>query len=183
MINVELSELNAAGAEYTQNVPLAFIIGSILFYEFFTVISSQFSIVNSGYNMSSYLKQVSQGMITYINTIFVSGETGHAFDNLSHIQSVFNPSAIDVMFSPTTGLQVHSIGSILYTHSAIWLMIASIILLLAMIAPITLSKSLSTYAISPILQSKIDYYTYRIDGRYSKYIISQEYKWYISIRG
>lgn len=31
MINVELSELNAAGAEYTQNVPLAFIIGSILF--------------------------------------------------------------------------------------------------------------------------------------------------------
>jgi NADH-ubiquinone oxidoreductase chain 6 len=137
IINIELSELNAAGSEYTQNVPLAFIIGSVLFYEFFTVISSQFSIINSGYNFSSYMKQISQGTITYINSMFVNDNTINAFN----INMVFNPSSFDSMFSPSSGLQVHSIGSMLYAHSAIWLIIASIILLLAMIAPITLSKS------------------------------------------
>lgn len=149
MINIELSELNAAGAEYTQNVPLAFIMGSVLFYEFFTVISSQFNMANSGYNVSSYFRQLSQGTITYMNTIFVNGNTTDTFNGLNHVQAVFNPSAVDVMFSPTIGLQVQSIGSMLYTHSAIWLIIASIILLLAMIAPITLSKSLSIHSISP----------------------------------
>lgn len=137
MINIELSELNAAGAEYTQNVPLAFIMGSVLFYEFFTVISSQFSMVNSGYNLSTYFKQLSQGAITQVNNALGGG----VHIDISNVNMVFNPSAADVIFSPTTGLQVHSIGAMLYTHSAMWLMLASIILLLAMIAPITLSKS------------------------------------------
>lgn len=145
IINVELSELNAAGAEYTQNVPLAFIMGSVLFYEFFTVISSQFSMINSGYSISAYFKQISQGTMTQINTIFSNRLFIDDFINISNVNMVFNPSAVDIIFSPTTGLQVHSIGNILYTHSAIWLIIASIILLLAIIAPITLSKSQNTH--------------------------------------
>lgn len=118
IINIELSELNAAGAEYTQNVPLAFIIGSVLFYEFFTVISSQFSMINTGYNANIYFKQFFQGIMTYINTIFANGIGDENSISVSNVNIIFNPCAIDVMFNPTTGLQVHSIGSILYTHSA-----------------------------------------------------------------
>ncbi|PIM99165.1 NADH:ubiquinone reductase (H(+)-translocating) [Handroanthus impetiginosus] len=138
MINIELSELNAGGSEYTQNVPLAFIMGSVLFYEFFTVISSQFSMISSGYSISTYFKQIVQGTITYLNVAFF----GQSTMNISNVNMVFNPSAVDVIFNPSTGLQVHSIGSMLYTHSAMWLIIASVILLLAIIAPITLSKKL-----------------------------------------
>ncbi|PRD25177.1 UNVERIFIED_CONTAM: NADH-ubiquinone oxidoreductase chain 6 [Trichonephila clavipes] len=112
MINIELSELNAAGAEYTQNVPLAFIIGSALFYEFMSVIPfTEYSGVKSN---------VFLGFITSANSAISHSEN---ITTTSDITMTFNNIVPDIMFATNNmvgnGLQVQSIGTMLYTHGSI----------------------------------------------------------------
>jgi NADH-ubiquinone oxidoreductase chain 6 len=40
----------------------------------------------------------------------------------------------------TNFIQIQSIGNILYTHGALWLILASLILLLSIVGPIVLSQ-------------------------------------------
>jgi NADH-ubiquinone oxidoreductase chain 6 len=58
--------------------------------------------------------------------------------NANTIYTTVNPSVSDVNF--ISFLQVEGIGQGLYTYGAIWLLICSMILLLAMLAPIFISK-------------------------------------------
>lgn len=120
MLNLQLAELNAVGSEYTQNLPLGAILGSVFLFELTSVLGQSFS-------------QVVLGILTTIHTNFL----GEAEFNSVHL--AFQSINIDTAFTSTNGLQIQSIGSMLYTHAAIWLILASIILLLAMISPIVLS--------------------------------------------
>ena len=55
------------------------------------------------------------------------------------VNTAFNPVIADTALTPF--LQIEAIGHGLYTYGASWLIITSVILLLAMIAPIFISKS------------------------------------------
>ena len=54
------------------------------------------------------------------------------------VNTAFNPVIADTALTPF--LQIEAIGQGLYTYGASWLIIISIILLLAMVAPIFISK-------------------------------------------
>ena len=58
---------------------------------------------------------------------------------LQGVNTAFNPVIADTALTPF--LQIEAIGQGLYTYGASWLIIISIILLLAMVAPIFISKT------------------------------------------
>lgn len=60
----------------------------------------------------------------------------------SHVHMRFRQSRADERF--TNFLQIESIGQGLYTYGSLWLLVASIILLLAMVGPIVLCLRSST---------------------------------------
>lgn len=126
MINIRLTDILEVGSQYTKNLPLALIIGLLFFYELFTVLpfsSNNISILN-----------LPLEILTNFNGLFLNSETSNFIVN-----TTFNPTTLDSIF--TNFLQVEAIGQGLYTYGAIWLLISSVILLLAMLAPIVLSKS------------------------------------------
>ena len=61
---------------------------------------------------------------------------------LQGVNIAFNPVIADTALTPF--LQIEDIGQGLYTYCASWLIIISIILLLAMVAPIFISKTKKT---------------------------------------
>lgn len=119
MLNLQLAELNAVGSEYTQNLPLGIILGSVFVFEIVSILPE------------SKFTQVLLGFFSSVHT--PTTDVHFAFHSLN----------VDTTFSTIHGLQIQSIGTMLYTHSAIWLIVASIILLLAMISPIVLSKNIN----------------------------------------
>nr|AWA82081.1 NADH dehydrogenase subunit 6 [Laetiporus sulphureus] len=126
LLNIKLSDITAAGSQYTKNLPLALSIGSLFFYEFFNIAPFTFNNVPS---ISALLE-----LLTNLNGLFLSSDLTFA----NEVQFTINPVIADTAF--TTLLQVESIGQSLYTYGAIWLLIISIILLLSMIAPIFISR-------------------------------------------
>ena len=58
--------------------------------------------------------------------------------SLNEVHTASNPIIADTNF--TNFLQIEAIGQGLYTFGAVWLIITSVLLLLAMIAPIFISK-------------------------------------------
>ena len=126
MINIKLTDILDAGTQYTKNLPLALAIGSIFTYEFFTIIPFSFNDVSL---LSSLLN-----LITNLNGLFLNSDISTA----NIVYNAFNPVLADTTF--TNFLQVQAIGQSLYTFGAFWLIITSVILLLAMVAPIFISK-------------------------------------------
>ena len=126
MINIKLTDIFDACIQYTKNLPLALSIGSIFIYEFFTIIPFSFNDVSL---ISSVLN-----LITNLNGLFLNSDISTA----NIVYNTFNPVLADTTF--TNFLQVQAIGQSLYTFGAFWLIITSVILLLAMVAPIFISK-------------------------------------------
>lgn len=126
MINIKLTDILETGSQYTKNLPLALSIGSLFIYEIFTIMPFSFNNVSS---LSNLL-----GMLTNINAFLLNNETS----SLTTVFNAFNPAIADTNF--TSFLQVEAIGQSLYTYGAIFLIITSIILLLAMVAPIFISR-------------------------------------------
>jgi NADH-ubiquinone oxidoreductase chain 6 len=131
MINIKLTDILETGSQYTKNLPLALTIGLLFIYEIF-------SIMPSTYNNVSVLSTLLE-LLTYLNILLNS--------DLSSLTTVFNaliPNVADTKF--INFLQVEALGHGLYTYGAVLLIIISIILLLAMVAPIFIS--------TPFLQKK-----------------------------
>jgi len=126
MINIKLTDILETGSQYTKNLPLALSIGSLFIYEIFTIMPFSFNNVSI---LSNLL-----GMLTNINAVLLNYET----TSLISVFNAFNPAIADTNF--TSFLQVEAIGHGLYTYGAIFLIITSVILLLAMIAPIFISR-------------------------------------------
>ena len=126
MINIKLTDILDAGSQYTKNLPLALAIGSLFIYEFFTILPFTLNDVSL---ISTVLN-----LLTNLNGLFLES-------NITTSDIVFNainPVSPDTTFA--NFLQVQAIGQSLYTIGAFWLIITSLILLLAMVAPIFISR-------------------------------------------
>ena len=140
MINIKLTDILESGSQYTKNIPLALAIGLLFIYEIFTIIPFR---VNDVSLISSLLS-----LITNFNGLLLNfdisssvplanpGAVGEGVANV--VYNTINPILADTTF--TGFLQVQAIGQSLYTFGAYWLIITSVILLLAMVAPIFISK-------------------------------------------
>ena len=126
MINIKLTDILETGSQYTKTFPLALAIGSLFIYEIFTVLPFTFNNVSS---ISALLN-----LFTTMNGFMLNSEVG----NLTTVDSALNPVIADTVF--TNFLQIQAIGQGLYTYGAVWLILCSIILLLAMVAPIFISR-------------------------------------------
>lgn len=126
MINIKLTDILDAGSQYTKNLPLALAIGSLFIYEFFTIIPFTFNDVTL---ISTILN-----LLTNLNGLFLDSNISTS----DIVYNAFNPVSADTTFA--NFLQVQAIGQSLYTIGAFWLIITSLILLLAMVAPIFISR-------------------------------------------
>ena len=126
MINIKLVDILEVGSEYTKNLPLAVTVGGIFIYELFTIIpftSKNVAILSLPLDL---LNSINQNLMESSFTSFISVNTS------------FHSVIADSNF--TDFLQVEILGQGLYTYGAFWLILSSVILLLAMVAPIILSR-------------------------------------------
>ena len=126
MINIKLTDILETWSQYTKTFPLALAIGSLFIYEIFTILPFTFNNISL---ISSLLN-----IFTTMNGVLLNSEV----QNLTSIDTTLNPVIADTVF--TNFLQIQAIGQGLYTYGAVWLILCSIILLLAMVAPIFISK-------------------------------------------
>ena len=131
MINIKLTDILDAGSQYTKNLPLALAIGSLFIYEFFTITPFTVSDVSL---LSTFLNT-----LTNLNGFFLDSNISSA----NIVFNAFNPVTVDTTF--VNFLQVQAVGQSLYTLGAFWLIITSLILLLAMVAPIFISRMSNTH--------------------------------------
>ena len=126
MINIKLTDILETGSHYTKNIPLVLAIGSLFIYEIFTILPFSFNNVSSLSTIFNF--------ITSFNGLLLDFD----ISSINLLNTVFNPAIADTTF--TNFLQIEAIGHGLYTYGAFWLIITSVILLLAMIAPIFISR-------------------------------------------
>jgi NADH-ubiquinone oxidoreductase chain 6 len=127
MINIKLTDILETGSQYTKNLPLAIAIGSLFIYEIFTIMPFSFNNVSS---LNALLE-----VLTSLNGLLLNSDTS----SITSVFNAFNPTTQDTTF--TNFLQVEALGHGLYTYGAILLIISSVILLLAMVAPIFISRT------------------------------------------
>ena len=126
MINIKLTDILETGTQYTKNIPLALALGSLFIYEIFTIMPFSLNNVPA---ISALLD-----MLTKLNVLVVYPD----IKSVTEINTALDPSIADMSF--VNFLQIQAIGQGLYTYGAIWLILCSVILLLAMVAPIFISK-------------------------------------------
>ena len=130
MINIKLTYILEEGSQFTKNIPLAIVIGSLFIYEIISILPFTFNNVPA----LSYLFK----LLTNLNLLLLPNFKSF-LGNTVFITN--NPNIFDTNF--ITFLQIQSVGQSLYTYGAILLIILSIILLLAMVAPIFISRKTS----------------------------------------
>ena len=126
MINIKLTDILETGTQYTKNIPLALVLGSLFIYEIFTIMPFSLNNVPA---ISALLDT-----LTKLNVFVLNPD----IKIIADLNTAFDPSIADTGF--VNFLQIQAIGQGLYTYGAIWLIICSVILLLAMVAPIFISK-------------------------------------------
>jgi len=137
MLNIRLVEIVSVGREYTKNLPLGLIVGSLFFFEILSIIPA------STLSQPGGIAGVPLGLFNYLNSLlFSSSLTGNsALDSQNNVHMAFTCPTLDdsfVNFTTLGGAQIEAIGQGLYTYGSVWLLLASVILLLAMLGPITL---------------------------------------------
>jgi NADH-ubiquinone oxidoreductase chain 6 len=125
MLNIKITDILETGSQYTKNIPLALIIGSLFVYELIKIVPFTINDVSA---FSSLLNS-----LTNLNKSLLTSEVP------STIFNTFDPNIADTVFIDS--LQIQAIGQALYTSEGIYLITLSIILLLAMIAPILISRN------------------------------------------
>lgn len=129
MLNINLTEIVSVGREYTKNLPLGLIVGSLFFFEILSLIPSSYKEAGG----------LPLGLFNYINGLFLGIDSSSVGSN---VHMAFRQSGADERF--VNFLQIESIGQGLYTYGSLWLLVASLILLLAMVGPIVLCLRSST---------------------------------------
>ena len=126
MINISLTDIIDTGKQYTKNLPLVFVVGSLFLFEMFNILPFSF-------NNISCLNLIFD-TITNFN-FFIWNNNNLNFVN--NIHTTYQSNNADITFISFS--QIEAIGQLIYTYGAILLIICSIILLLSMIAPIFIS--------------------------------------------
>ena len=131
MINIKLTDILETGNQYTKNLPLALAIGSLFTYIIFTILPINFNNVPA-------LSLISDSIIN-LNSIILNSNV-ISKDLISIIvNAYFNLSISDINIADFS--QIETLGYSLYTYGAILLIVLSVILLLAMLATIIISRS------------------------------------------
>lgn len=123
MLNISLTEIVSVGREYSKNLPLGLIVGSLFFFEVLSVVPASFKEAGG----------LPLGLFNYINGLFLGVDSSSIGSN---VHMTFTGPAADSRF--TNFIQIEAIGQGLYTYGSIWLLLGSVILLLAMLGPIVL---------------------------------------------
>lgn len=152
MLNLRLVELVDTGQEYTKNLPMGAFLGSLFFFELLSILPITYSSPNG----SEGPLGVFLGIFNWLNTAFLGisssleadlpGGTGlvslSTITDGEGVHATFNPALTDSSLATFT--QIQSIGQGLYTYASLWLVIASVIFLLAMAGPIILCMNPNT---------------------------------------
>ena len=125
MINIKLTDILDTGYNYTKNLPLAILIVTLFIFLIFQTLPFSFS------NIALPFKFLGMGgeYSLISNQVF----------NFSDLTTLINRSQSDMLITQFEQIQV--LGHNLYTYGAILLIELSIILLLAMLATIIISKN------------------------------------------
>lgn len=137
MLNLQLAELSAVGSEYTQNLPLGAIVGSLFLFELVSILPFSFKDAGS-FNLATATNVVPAelGLFNWFNSLLLSDVSQSTSEGNIHL-AFTNTGVVDTKF--VNFLQIESIGQSLYSYGSVWLLLTSIILLLAMTGPIILS--------------------------------------------
>ena len=151
MLNLQLAEMNAIASEYTQNLPLGAIFVFLLFVELFSIFP--FS-SNNEYKSLNPFKIIPDMQVGIMNTFnYILHNLGYpTITNTYEVYKTFTSSP-DSNFAPL--IDVESIGYTLYTFGSVWLYVATLALLLAMIGPIVLT--IKVRMMENVLSNKINY--------------------------
>jgi NADH-ubiquinone oxidoreductase chain 6 len=126
MINIKLTDVLETGNNYTKNLPIAINIVIFFIFILFTILPLSFNNFTIKYNINNieyFLSNINNKNMNY---------TINGFENIN------NSNSSDFLLTFFSEIEV--LGHNLYTYGSIYLIILSIILLLAMLATIVLSK-------------------------------------------
>jgi len=157
MINVDILDIVEVGPEYAKILPLAFSI-SILFISLFIFLIPLFFSFSQSTSLSSGFNFINLGSILSLNSLFFGSDTssqllnfggldysliGHGADQLG--VSLNSLNMITPESSLISTLQISILGESLYSKFSLPLILSSIILLLALVTPIILSRNNSNH--------------------------------------
>jgi len=127
MINIKLTDILEVGKDYTKNLPLALVIGSLFIFSIFTIIPFSFQDVS--------ILSKANTILNFFNSFLSDSELSLSSLSLHITTYPFNADAHLIEFT-----QIETLGHNLYTQSSLLLILTSLILLLSMLAPIMLSS-------------------------------------------
>lgn len=128
MINIKLTDVLETGYNYTKNLPIAINIVIFFIFILFTILPLSFNNFTLKYNINNieyFLSNINNKNISY---------------NINSIEYINNNNSNSSDLYLTFFSEIEVLGHNLYTYGAVFLIILSIILLLAMLATIVLSK-------------------------------------------
>ena len=132
MLNLRLVELVETGQEYTKSLPMGAFLGSLFFFELLSILPVSY---HDGGSLHASLS-----FFNWLNTTLLGVSNTEALDSSTEgVHAAFNPVVADSTMTSFT--QIESIGHGLYTYASLWLVVASVIFLLAMVGPIVLCMS------------------------------------------
>ena len=129
MINIKLTDILETGSQYTKNLPLALTVGALYLFIMYTIMPFTFNNVNTLNNVLDFF--------TNLNSLLLNSEITSS--SALAVNTALNPVIADTAIS--NFIQIQAIGFNLYSYGAILLIICSMLLLLAMVAPIFISRS------------------------------------------
>ncbi|RYE15140.1 MAG: hypothetical protein EOP34_04310 [Rickettsiales bacterium] len=139
MLNLQLAELSSIGKEYTQNLPLGALVGSLFLFSVISILPNNGMSIHT-ISTAEGSSSIGLGIVNWFNSVLAFGHVNMPSTNIHEAFSTM--SVADTTF--TNFLQIQSIGQGLYTYGSMWLILTSVILLLAMIGPISLSMNKAT---------------------------------------
>ena len=133
MLNLRLVELVETGQEYTKSLPMGAFLGSLFFFELLSILPVSY---HDGGSLHAPLS-----VFNWLNTslLGMSNTDAATLNSEASVHTAFNPVVSDSTMTAFT--QIESIGQGLYTYASLWLVVASVIFLLAMVGPIVLCMS------------------------------------------
>jgi NADH-ubiquinone oxidoreductase chain 6 len=130
MINIKLTDILETGNQYTKNLPIAIIIGSLFLFIIFQVIPLNL------YNVPS----LSISLLNNFNHLIFSNFKELLPNDLFFTGFAINSNVANDLFV-LNFQQIEVLGHTLYTYGSLLLLLLSFILLLAMYATIVISTS------------------------------------------
>lgn len=142
MLNLRLVELVDTGQEYTKSLPMSAFLVSLFFFELLSILPVSY---HDGGSLHLFLNMFNQLNTSLLGVSFDTNSSGSftvSKEMGTGVNNAFNPNVADSTL--TTFTQIESIGQGLYTYASLWLVVASVIFLLAMVGPIVLCMTPST---------------------------------------